>query len=409
MSPTPLIELQRRLAEAGRIRMGEKTEKGAPKRLSTWRITSPTKELVEQAAGLYGGKPGEWESPTGKQFEVVTTSAELPVLVMPGYSFRQGYEHRKSPTLVERRCDGIEMDDGKPCACNAKGFEGEECLLITRLTVALPELTTMLGWRLETKGDNAAKELLASMDLVQGVAGGRPFVPAKLRIVERRGNVSGQAVRYVVPVIDVALPYAAILGGELTPSREQAALPAGYVPVQASLGGGSSLAEGLATAETQTLTRTPRVTLPDDDVLDEDSGAEPGPTAAHPAAGAGGSGTEPASSASVPEPSASPPSSDGETPVGGSGHSHEENIRALDALVTSLAETNTVTKRQVWVAVARMRSKPVDDMIDLYDGKGDDGDVHWSPLRQILRPEEAVELRKRLGAKWAESREAVPV
>jgi hypothetical protein len=72
--------------------------------------------------------------------------------------------------------------------------------------------------------------------------------------------------------------------------------------------------------------------------------------------------------------------------------------------VTSLSESGTVTKRQVWVAVARMRSKPVDDMIDLYDGKGDDGEVHWSPLRQILRPEEAVELRKRLGAKWAEMR-----
>ena len=137
------------------------------------------------------------------------------------------------------------------------------------------------------------------------------------------------------------------------------------------------------------------------------SDAEPSPTAAHPAAGAGGSGTEPAPSAPVPEPPASPPGSDGPAPTGGSGPSHEENIRALDALVTSLAEGNIVTKRQVWVAVARMRSKPVDDMIDLYDGKGDDGDVHWSPLRKILRPEEAVELRTRLSAKWAESREAV--
>jgi recombination directionality factor gp3-like protein len=268
MSPTPLIELQRRLAEAGRIRMGEKTEKGAPKRLDTWRITSPTKELVEQAAGLYGGEPKPWDSPTGKQWEVVTTTAELPVLVMPGYSFRQGYEYRTSPTLVERRCDGVEQDDGTPCACNAEGFEGDECALISRLTVALPELTTMLGWRLETKGDNAARELLASMDLVQGISGGRPFVPAKLRIVERRGNVNGQAVRYVVPVIDVQVRYSEVLGGELV-SRERAALPAGYIPLERP-SNGATLADGLREAETQTLTKPPRVPLPeDDDILDE--------------------------------------------------------------------------------------------------------------------------------------------
>ena len=275
VSPTPLIELQRRLSEAGRIRMGEKGDKGQPKRLTTFRITSSDESLIAQAAGLYGGKPEPWESPTGPQFEVVTTSAELPVLVMPGYSFRQGYEFRTSPTLVERRCDGIEMDDGKPCICNAEGED--KCVLLTRLTVALPELTTMLGWRLETKGDNAARELLGSMDLVSGVAGGRPFVPAKLRIVERRGNVNGQAVRYVVPVIDVSVRYAEVLGGET--SREQAALPAGYTPVQTQIGQGATLAEGLATAETQTLRKPPRVELPDDDVEDEEPGASVSPSA----------------------------------------------------------------------------------------------------------------------------------
>jgi hypothetical protein len=276
MSPTPLIEIQRRLAEAGRIRMGEKSDKGAPQRLSTWRITSPTKDLIEQAAGLYGGTPGTWQSPTGEQFEVVTLTAELPVLVMPGYSFRQAYEFRTSPTLVERRCDGIEMDDGSPCKCNAEGEE-DKCAIITRLVVALPELTTMLGWRLETKGENAARELLASMDLVQGVANGRPFVPARLRIVERRGNVNGQAVRYVVPVVDVQVRYAEVLGGEA--SRERA-LPAGYTPIEPRAGNGVSLEEGLREAETQTLKKPPRVELAEDDaILDDTSGTPSSPEA----------------------------------------------------------------------------------------------------------------------------------
>src|SRR4029077_4316436 len=136
--PTPLLELQRRLSEAGRIRMGEKGSKGEPKRLTTSRITSPDADLIAQAAGLYSGKPEPWESPTGAQHQVTTMTAELPVLVMPAYSLRQQYEFRTSPTLVERRCDGSEMDDGKPCRCAEEGID--TCDLITRLTVALPEL-----------------------------------------------------------------------------------------------------------------------------------------------------------------------------------------------------------------------------------------------------------------------------
>jgi hypothetical protein len=39
------------------------------------------------------------------------------------------------------------------------------------------------------------------------MAQGRTFVPGTLRLVERRGAVNGQAVRYVVPVIDLKISY----------------------------------------------------------------------------------------------------------------------------------------------------------------------------------------------------------
>src|SRR5581483_4352675 len=123
-----------------------KGARGEPKRLGTWRITSPDAELITQVAGLYGGKPEPWESPTGPQYQITTEATELPALVMPAYSLSQRYEFRSSPTLVERRCDGSEMEDGEPCKCAAEGID--TCDLITRLTVALPELTTLLGWRL---------------------------------------------------------------------------------------------------------------------------------------------------------------------------------------------------------------------------------------------------------------------
>jgi hypothetical protein len=389
VSPTPLIELQRRLAEAGRIRMGEKSDKGAPKRLTTWRITSPTRELIEQAAGLYGGEPKPWESPTGTQYEVVTTTAELPVLVMPGYSFRQGYEFRTSPTLVERRCDGVEMDDGEPCICYAEG--DDKCALLTRLTVALPELTTMLGWRLETKGDNAARELLASMDLVQGVASGRPFVPAKLRIVERRGNVNGQAVRYVVPVIDVSLRYAEILGRE-TP-RERAELPAGYTPIAPGDGAGAllavSLADGLAAAETQKVTRTSRSAAPIPAQDDLDFGGAPVP---------------PDESGASPPPIASTPSdvnpSDAPEPPEKPLTLHTAK-RKMDALVGQLRESGEITTIQLYSAMAKTRNVDVETMSGVIEGAwGTDGELHWGPLRDSLTLKEARELHARLARLW---------
>jgi hypothetical protein len=230
----------------------------------------------------------------------------------------------------------------------------------------------MLGWRLESKGDNAARELLASMDLVRGVAGGRPFVPAKLRIVERRGNANGQAVRYVVPVIDVSVRYAEILGGEQ--SRERAALPAGYTPIEQRPTNGATLAEGLREAETQTLAKPPRVQLAEDDEILDESGAPASPPA---------------------EPTAAEPN--------GAPATHAENIAALDALVGSMRDAGIVNTRQVWVRMARLRNIAVDDMIELLKGVGEDGELHWSPLRDSLDEAEAAELRRRLGRFWAEN------
>jgi hypothetical protein len=259
------------------------------------------------------------------------------------------------------------MDDGNPCVCNAEGFKGEECSLITRLTVALPELTTMLGWRLETKGDNAARELLGSMDLVQGVAGGRPFVPAKLRIVERRGNVNGQAVRYVVPVIDVQVRYAEVLGGEQ--SRERAALPAGYTPIERILHG-ATLADGLREAETQTLTKPPRVPLAEDDeILDDETGASPSPRP------------------------------DTDTPGGAPAplKPTTRQLKKLNTLVGTLREGGHITTEQLWSAMANARNVGVDTLIDLYpDAYTPDGVLHWSPLRDSLIREEASGLIDRL-------------
>src|SRR4029077_11934343 len=93
----------------GAIRAGgEKPERGVGKKLEAWRITSPRKHLVEQAAQLYGGTVSGWESPVGREWQTYTDVSELPVLLMPDYSLRQTYELWEGATKRTRLSRGVD-------------------------------------------------------------------------------------------------------------------------------------------------------------------------------------------------------------------------------------------------------------------------------------------------------------
>lgn len=271
MSPTPIIELQRRLSIVGAIRCGEKTERGAPKRLETFRITSPSRGLVDQAAALYGGDVSAWQSPSGSEWQVTTTANELTVLVMPGYSLKQTYELWEGATKRTRVCDGQEMSDGAACLCDAEGVD--RCDLYTRLVVALPELDTVLGWRLITKGVNAGHEIPTLMGLIHSVSEGRPFVPAKLRLVERSGVKDGQKVRYVVPTLDLGAGYTAIAarGAQASEIASSGSNQLGYQPVEAKQieAAAVSVEDGIAAASQKTRRASGRSTAPMADMGDD--------------------------------------------------------------------------------------------------------------------------------------------
>jgi hypothetical protein len=82
--PEPIIALQRRLSLVGAIRAGgEKPPRGVGAKLDAFRLTSPRRELLDQAAKLYGGEVTPWQSPVGQEWQVYTQHEELPVLVMP--------------------------------------------------------------------------------------------------------------------------------------------------------------------------------------------------------------------------------------------------------------------------------------------------------------------------------------
>jgi hypothetical protein len=239
--------------------------------------------------------------------------------------------------------------------------------------VLLPETGTSLGWQLSSTGETAADELDLAMKIAEGIAQGRPFVPGTLSLTQRKGQLNGQATRFVVPVLGFNPQPQALAAGEIP-----RALPSGYVPLAGNGGNGVSLEEGLVAAETQTATRTSRSAAPipeHDDIL---FGEEPVPV-------------------------------EEEAPVEKPLTLAQAKTK-MNALVGQLRDGGSITTENLYVALAKERNVDVDTMFALATKKAkeegtqppkdDAGDLHWAPLRDSLTLEEARALHARLARLW---------
>lgn len=232
-----IIQLQRGIAETGRIRIGHQVEyqkdgkrRTRPEKLGTFRLTSPDRFRIEQAAELYGGEVAEWQSPAGKQWEVVTTTDTLDVVVPPAdLAFSQWYELWSAGGCV-RRCDGAtEQNTQGPCLCDperrAAGDE-DQCDVHTRLSVLLRDLPGFGTWRLDTQGYYAAVELAGTVEILSQAAGMGRLLPARLRLEQRQVKRKRQTRNFAVPVLDVEVAPAALLAGQAsTLALEDATTP----------------------------------------------------------------------------------------------------------------------------------------------------------------------------------------
>lgn len=210
-----VIDIQQRFTRLGEIRLGAKTDKGLPKRLSTFRLTSASKFLLDSAAALYGGEVREWVgAPNEGTWELFTTTSELDIAIPRRFSSRDGsptaaysqYYEMWSGGGCQRRCDGVtELLTDAPCACIAEGCEPDEraCDIMTRIEVMLPRVPHLGIWLLTTSGWNAAATLPGTLDLLFSATQTSPIVPAILRIEPRVRKVAGETHRFVVPVIDL--------------------------------------------------------------------------------------------------------------------------------------------------------------------------------------------------------------
>jgi len=209
----PILTLQQRLRELGRIRIGQKvaTAKGGtrPAKLNQFRLTSPSKELLDRVAAKYGGTVAPWTPEGGAgQFEVITESTRMPIHVPP-QPVSQYYE-LWSGGGCQRRCDGVtELLKDRPCICGPDP-EQRSCKPTTRLNVVLSEIEGVGVWRLESHGYYAALELPGVAELLAQTGG---YIEAFLGLEQRTAKRDGQTRHWMVPTIDVAVTPAALMAG----------------------------------------------------------------------------------------------------------------------------------------------------------------------------------------------------
>lgn len=220
---SPIYSLQKQWRELGRIRMGHqvttKSGKRAPSKLETFRLTSPSRDLIDRAASVYGGQVKAWEG----QWEVVTKTDSLDIIVPPGQSISQWYELWKGGGCA-RRCDGItEVLTDQPCLCAEQYPDipgridaakvGGACKATTRLNVMLPKLPDIGVWRLESHGYYAAVEMSGTAELLMIATAQGRVLPARLRLDQRQVKRIGQVTKqFAVPVLEVATTAESFLG-----------------------------------------------------------------------------------------------------------------------------------------------------------------------------------------------------
>lgn len=347
---SPIIDLQRRLVEVGRIRMGAKDERGFPKKLGTWRCTSRDKDRLLAIAQMHGGDVRPWAEREG-EFEVITETDELAIMLLPGQTLSQWHE-LWSGGGCQRRCDGErEILSDQPCLCDVEPGE-RKCKPTTRLSVMLPDIPGLGCWRLESHGYYAAVELAATSHMLEQATVRGQLLPARLRIDQRRQVRDGKTTRYAVPVIDIDITMREAL--PLATQDEIAHTPA---PDRKALDQGVTIAEGLAATEQPAATNTSgRGAAPIPSQSDEIGFGEPVPV--------------------VDEDEA------------GTDEATVKQKKKLDVLVGTLRDKEgRITTEQLWRACGRT---------DLMAGIGADGELHWAPLRESLSFGEASSLIDRL-------------
>lgn len=220
----PIIDLQMRQRELGRIRMGRKSggTTGHPQKLDKFRFTSASKDLIDAVSALYGGTPAPWANDGAAQFEVYTQANRVPIL-LPPQPISQWYE-MWSGGGCQRRCDGkTNILKDEPCLCPSDPLDraelaskGQACKPTTRLNVMLRDVPGIGVWRLESHGFHSAVELPMVAEFLAQATEAGTYLPAELALQPRSSKRPGEGTKqWMVPVIEVGATLRQIMSGEV--------------------------------------------------------------------------------------------------------------------------------------------------------------------------------------------------
>jgi hypothetical protein len=232
-----ILDLQRSIAEAGRIRIGHQVPTSGgrtrPEKLEAFRLTSPDRRLIEAAARLLGGEVTPWQAPAGPQWQVFTKAIEIDVIVPPSaMAFSQHYELWSAGGCA-RRCNGqTEELSQQACLCDP---DARECDIHTRLSIMIRDLPGLALWRIDTQGWYAARELAGAVEVIAMAAGRGIMIPARLLLEQRSVKRPGkdgkpQTLRFAVPRLDPGITPGQLLLAGGPPAVPVAALTDGSPP-----------------------------------------------------------------------------------------------------------------------------------------------------------------------------------
>ncbi|WP_240964076.1 hypothetical protein [Streptomyces sp. C1-2] len=215
------MNAKREAAELGRIRTGysrpnPNPDKGPiPVKSKTFVLTSHSREYVEAAAKLYGGRVEQWTPQRSNiaQWRVITEARELKAILPAGDPLHQ-YNEKWGGGGCERRCDGVtEQLKNEPCVCLARYGEKwhqrpptQVCRPTSRIGVFLPDMPDLGVWRLETKSHYAADVLAGGLDTVLQATEGKGLMPVRMWIEQRTRVVDGETKQFQVVMMVPSLP-----------------------------------------------------------------------------------------------------------------------------------------------------------------------------------------------------------
>lgn len=237
----PLLDIQRRGQQIGRLRIGEQVETGKvrngkkitrPSKLTAFRFTTGNRPVADQVAAQLGGQVRQWQR---GQYEVYTQADTLMVTIPPrDQVISQDYE-MWSGGGCQRRCDSrLERIGNRPCLCPADALERSQlasqnppqaCKPVTRINVMIPDLPGLGVWRLDTSSFYAAVEMGDAAALMEKAREVGVFLPAQLRIDQRERVAGGKTKRYPVPVLEVLASFREIATGQIAQAGIAAQLP----------------------------------------------------------------------------------------------------------------------------------------------------------------------------------------